>query len=132
MDVCALQVTPTSRTCVCERWHPCTSVGVLNKVGVQKQRRAQQCLRHANAACLAARRSVRGGSTSACGSCGVISVSVSDTHLRSRKESFIAADSKIIPLGLQGNYQGADADDLHRALACSSARPCIQVTLLIL
>lgn len=49
-----------------------------------------------------------------------------------RKESSIARDSEIIPFGLQGNYQGADADDLHRALACGSARPCIQVTLLIL
>lgn len=49
-----------------------------------------------------------------------------------RRENFVAADSKIIPFGLQGNYQGADADDLHRALACGSARPCIQVTLLIL
>lgn len=34
-----------------------------------------------------------------------------------RRGSFIAADSKIIPLGLQGNYRGADGDDLHRALA---------------
>lgn len=49
-----------------------------------------------------------------------------------RRESFIAADSKIIPFSLQANYQGADADDLHRALACGGAIPCIQVTLLIL
>lgn len=38
-----------------------------------------------------------------------------------RRESLIAADSKIIPFSLQGNYWGASGDDLHRVLACGTA-----------